>query len=178
MTHRQFSLNEQEVKQFQNLEDSTQKARELKRLQAVRMYGTGYAVDTIINLTGCSWRSLMDWCQSYRQSGLAGLKSKWQGDNALKLSREQRRELKEKLYQYRPEQVLAPEVRISQGEYWTISDLKIAVQQWYGVSYQSETSYRQLLHECDFSQQQSSHQYRSRPNQEVVADFEARLEKK
>ena len=178
MAQRQFSLSEQEISQFQRLEDSTQKARELKRLQAVRMYGTEYAVDTIKEITGCSWRSLMDWCRSYRQSGLDGLKSKWQGDNALKLSREQRREVEEKLHQYHPNQVLSPDVRISQGEFWTISDLKIAVQQWYGVSYQSETSYRHLLHECRFSQQKTANRYRSRPNQLVVADFEARLEKK
>ncbi len=178
MAKRQFSLSEQEVNQFQRLEDITQKARELKRLQAVRMYGTGYAVGEIKEITGCSWRSLMDWCRAYRQSGLDGLKLKWQGNNALKLSREQRREVKEKLHQYRPAQVLSPDVRISQGEFWTISDLKIVVQQWYSVSYQSETSYHRLLHECRFSQQQTSNQYRSRPNQRVVADFEARLEKK
>jgi transposase len=178
MAHRQFSLSEQEVNQFQGLEDTTQKARELRRLQAVRMYGTGYTVEQIKEITGCSWRSLMDWCRAYRQSGLDGLYSKWQGDNALKLSREQRREVKEKLHQYRPDQVLLPAVRISQGEFWTVSDLKIALQQWYGVSYQSETSYRRLLHECRFSQQQTANQYRSRPNQLVVADFEAQLEKK
>jgi transposase len=178
MAQRQFSLSEQEVNQFQGLEDTTQKARELRRLQAVRMYGTGYTVEQIKEITGCSWRSLMDWCRAYRQSGLDGLYSKWQGDNALKLSREQRREVKEKLHQYRPDQVLLPAVRISQGEFWTVSDLKIALQQWYGVSYQSETSYRRLLHECRFSQQQTANQYRSRPNQLVVADFEAQLEKK
>jgi transposase len=178
MTQRRFSLSEQEISQFQRLEDTTQKARELKRLQAVHMYGTGYAVDTIKEITGCSWRSLMDWCQAYRQSGLEGLKSKWQGGNALKLGREQRREVKEKLHQYQPNQVLSPDIRISQGEFWTISDLKIVVEQWYGVSYQSETSYRHLLHECRFSQQQTANQYRSRPNQPVVVDFEAELEKK
>ncbi len=178
MAQRQFSLSEQEINQFQRLEDSTQKARELKRLQAVRMYGTGYAVDKIKEITGCSWRSLMDWCRAYRQSGLEGLKSKWQGDNALKLSREQRREIKEKLDQYRPKQVLSPDVRISQGEFWTISDLKIVVQRWYGVTYQSETSYHNLLHECRFSQQKTANTYRSRPNQLAISDFEAELEKK
>ena len=178
MAHRQFSLSEQEINQFQRVEDTTQKARELKRLQAVRMYGTGYAVDEIKEITGCSWRSLMDWCRAYRQRGLTGLKSQWRGNNALKLSRQQRAEVKEKLHQYHPDQIVASEVRISQGEFWTISDLKIAVQQWYGVTYHSETSYRRLLQECRFSQQKPAKRYRSRPNPLVVADFEAELEKK
>jgi transposase len=178
MAKRQFTLTAEEITEFKCTEDRLQDARELKRVQAVRLYGTGQSVAAIRELTGCSWRGLMDWCQAYRQSGLAGLKSKWQGDNALKLSREQRRELKVKLHTYRPDQLLSPQVRISQGAFWTISDLKIVVERWYGVRYQSDTSYRRLLHECGFSQQQSTSHYRSRPNHQAVADFEAELEKK
>lgn len=178
MAKRQFTLTEEEIAEFKRSEDTLTNARELKRVQAVRLYGMGYPVAAISELTGCSWRALMDWCQAYRQTGLDGLKSKWQGDNARKLSREERAELKAKLHDYRPDQLLSPEVRISQGEFWTVSDLKIVVEQWYGVSYQSETSYRRLLHECRFSQQQTVAHYRSRPNDQVVADFEAELEKK
>jgi transposase len=178
MAKRQFTLTDEEITKFKRTEDRLQDARELKRVQVVRLYGTGHSVAAISELTGCSWRALMDWCQAYRQSGLDGLKSKWQGDNALKLSREQRTELKEKLHGYRPDQLLSPEVRISQGAFWTISDLTLVVERWYGVRYHSETSYRRLLHECGFSQQQSTTQYRSRPNDQVVADFEAELEKK
>lgn len=178
MAKRQFTLTEDEVAAFKRAEDTLQDARELKRLQAVRLYGTGHAVASIRETTGCSWRALMDWCRAYRQSGLAGLKSKWQGGNALKLSREQRAQLKAKLHGYRPDQLLSPEVRISQGQFWSVSDLQIVVEQWYGVRYQSVTSYHRLLHECGFSQQQSVAHYRSRPNERALADFEARLEKK
>jgi transposase len=178
MAKRQFTLTDEEITEFKRTEDRLQGARELKRVQAVRLYGTGHSVAAIRELTGCSWRALMDWCRAYRQSGLDGLESKWQGENALKLSREQRRELREKLHTYRPDQLLSAEVRIHQGQFWTVSDLKLMVEQWYGVSYHSETSYRRLLHECGFSQQQSTVHYRSRPNDQVVADFEAELEKK
>ena len=178
MAKRQFTLTEEEIKQFKRAEDSVQDARELKRVQAVRLYGTGYGVADIQALTGCSWRALMDWCRAYRQAGLVGLRSQWQGENALKLSREQRATIKEKLHHYRPDQLLAAEVRLSQGACWTISDLKLVVEQWYGVRYQSDTSYHRLLHECCFSQQQAAAHYRSRPNDQVVADFEAELEKK
>ncbi len=112
----------------------------MKRLQAVRLYGSGYALSEISHITGSSWRALMDGCQAYRECGLDGLKSKWQGDNALKLSRAQRTDLKQRLDQYRPDQVITPEVRISQGQFWTVSDLRIVVQRWYGVTYQCRDS--------------------------------------
>jgi transposase len=178
MAKRTFTLTEQEIKAFQGAEDKTQDVRELKRVQAVRLYGTGQSVDVIQTLVGGSWRALMDWCQAYRTRGLDGLQSHWQGENALKLTRAQRADLKTRLEHYRPDQVLPPDVRISQGAFWTVSDLKIMVHQWYGVTYQSDTSYRTLWHECRFSQQQTEPQDRSRPDDQVVSDFEAELEKK
>jgi transposase len=178
MAKRTFTLNEQEINAFQCAEDATQDVRELKRLQAVRLYGTGQSVEVIQTVVGCSWRALMDWCRAYREQGLDGLKSHWQGDNALKLTRDQRADLKRRLEQYQPGQVLPADIRVSQGEFWTVSDLQTIVYQWYGVTYQSDTSYRTLLHECGLSQQKTEPQYRSRPSQQVVADFEAALEKK
>ena len=111
----------------QNPEDATQDVRELKRLQAVRLYGTGQPVQVVQDLVGCSWRALMDWCRAYRVHGLAGLQSHWQGENALKLTRKQRVDLKVRLDQDRPDQVLIPEMRVSRGEFWTVSDLKTVV---------------------------------------------------
>ncbi len=111
-------------------------------------------------------------------AGVAGLKSKYKGDNAAKLSAKQRAEVKDRLARNRPDQVLPPEVRIDQGEFWTVSDLRIAIQRWYGVTWQSETSYRTLLKTCNFSQQRPESRYRSRASEQVIADFEAVLEKK
>src|SRR5438045_2537709 len=124
---RKFSLNEQEQAAFRQAEDRATDSRAVKRLAAVRLYGSGYAVDILQEATGCSWRSLMDWCQAYRKDGLEGLKSRWQGNNALKLSRDQRADLTGHLPRYRPNQILSPEVRLSQGQFWTVSDLKIVV---------------------------------------------------
>jgi transposase len=178
MAKRQFVLDEAEQNELRRAEGQTQDARELKRLQAVRLYGSGHAVSDIVELTGCSWRALMDWCAGYRANGVEGLKSKWQGDNALKLSRAQRADLKARLAAYRPDQVLEAEIRISQGQFWMVSDLRIVVERWYGVTYACRDSYVRLLHECHFSQQQTAPVYRSQPDQQTVADFEAGLEKK
>jgi transposase len=178
MAKREFELAKAEINELLRAERQTDDVRELKRLQAIRLYGEGHKTSEIEAIVGCSWRALMAWCRRYRKEGVKGLKSNWQGQNAAKLKGEQRAELKEKLKQYRPDQVIAPEIRTSQGRFWTVSDLKIVVTEWYGVSYQSETSYRSLLHQCRLSLQVPESRYRSRPDDWTVAEFEAKLEKK
>ena len=177
MAKRQFVLTEQERNELRRAESQTDKVADLRRLQAVRLYGEGKPVQEIRDVVGGSWRSLMVWCQRYRAEGVTGLASKYQGQNAAKLTRQQRRDLVEKLNQYRPDQVIPPEIRISQGQFWTLSDLKVMVQEWYGVTYQSDTSYRNLFHTSRFSLQKPESRYRHRPDDLTVADFEAEVEK-
>ena len=178
MANRRFQLSEQERQAFQEAERATRDAYELKRLQAVRLYGSGITSAQIRRLVGCAERSIRQWSQRYGQQGLAGLQSQWQGENALKLSRVQRADLKQRLQQMVPEQAISAEVRISQGQFWTVSDLQIVVQQWYGVQYMARESYQHLLAECGFRYQHTEKDYRSRPDAQTVADFEAELEKK
>jgi transposase len=178
MAKRQFQLTEQEQQAFREAERRTRDSYGLKRLQAVRLYGSGLATTEIQHLVGCAERTIRQWSQRYQQRGLVGLQSQWRGDNALKLDRQQRADLKTRLQQYRPDQVLTTEVRLSRGQFWTVSDLQIVVQQWYGVTYATLDSYRTLLRECSFSYQQTESVYRSRPDAATVADFEAALEKK
>jgi transposase len=178
MAKRQFQLTDKERRVFEQAEQQTRDAYELRRLQAVRLYGSGVATREIRQLVQCSDRRIREWTQRYQQAGVAGLQSHWQGENALKLSREQRTDLKQRLQQYRPDQVIAPDIRISRGQFWTISDLQIVVKSWYGVEYRTSDSYRTLLHECGLSYQRTEKVYRSRPDVQTVADFEAELEKK
>ena len=178
MAKRQFQLSEEEVKELRQAEQGTRDVRELKRLQAVRLYGMGTTQAEITHLTGCAERSVRKWSQRYGKHGIAGLKSQWRGENALKLSRDQRSDLKRRLNENRPDQVLPPDLRISRGAFWTISDLEMVVERWYGVSYRSRGAYRLLLLECGFSYQQAEAVYRSKPNEQTVSDFEAELEKK
>jgi transposase len=178
MATRKFILTKPESQELRQVEAQTKNVREMKRLQAVRMYGEGYPTKEIEDVVGCSWRALMEWCRSYRENGISGLMSKYDGQNAAKLTREQRANLKGRLRQYRPDQVIAADIRIEQGQFWTVSDLKIVVKQWYGVSYQSDNSYRNLLHQSGFSLRRPEGRYRSRPDDLTIADFEAELEKK
>jgi len=178
MAKRQLHLSETEVGQFQAREQQTRDVHELKRLQAVRLYGTGMALQTIMVLTGSGESSVRQWAMKYGSGGLAALQSQWRGENANKLNAEQRAELVSKLEQYTPDQMLPSSVRIERGQFWTLSDLEFVVAQWYGVHYQSQTSYRTLLHECGLSYQKVERVYRSQPSAEQVAEFEADLEKK
>jgi putative transposase len=178
MGKRQFQLTDEEQQAFEQAERQTRDAYELRRLQAVRLYGSGMPTPNIRQVLQCADRRIREWVQKYRQAGLAGLRSRWRGENALKLSREQRADLKQRLHQYRPDQVLSAEVRVSQGAFWTVSDLQIVVKTWYDVEYRTLDSYRTLLHECGLSYQRTEKVYRSRPHAQTMSDFEAELEKK
>ena len=178
MAKRQFELTDEERQAFEEAEQQTRDTYELRRLQAVRLYGSGVATADICGMVQCSDRRIREWTQKYQQSGLDGLKSHWQGENALKLSREQRADLKRRLHAYRPDQVIAPDVRVSQGTFWTVSDVRIVVKTWYEVEYRTDDSYRTLLHESGLSYQRTEKVYRSRPDEQTVADFASELEKK
>lgn len=177
MAKRQFHLTEEDIVAFRQAEGRTRDVRELKRLQAVRLYGTGESVDTIQKLVGCGPASPRQWAIEYQRGGLAALKSRWAVGNANKLSDEQRQDLFAKLEQYSPEQVIAPDVRVERGAFWTVSDLAIVVEQWYGVTYHSPNSYRSLLYASGLSYQKVEKVYRSQPGAVPLADFEAALEK-
>lgn len=132
MAKRKFKLTETEIAAFQQAEQQTRDVRELKRLQAVRLYGAGESVATIQRLTGCGPVSPCQWATEYGRGGWGALRTQWRGGNANKLTAEQRRDLFAKLEQYTPEQVIAANVRMERGVFWTVSDLQVVVEQWYG----------------------------------------------
>jgi transposase len=178
MATREFQLTEAQIRELWLTYDQTADPELQKRVQAVRMYGQGSAVKDIGRAVGCGERTLRRWCAKYRSGGMTALRPQWRGGNNAKLTAEQRAEVTEKLHRYRPDQILPPDVRLSQGAFWTVSDLRIALRRWYQVSWQSDNSYRSLLQEAGFSLQRSESQYRSRADAQRIADFEAELEKK
>ena len=178
MGKRQFQLTSVGIGELRQAEQRTRDVHELRRLQAVRLYGSGLASREIQAIVNCGERSIRDWAQQYQAGGVSALASRWQGGNANKLSQEQRADLKVRLQSYSPDQVLASAVRVSQGQYWTVSDLRLAIQAWYGVTYQKADTYQTLLHQCGFSYQRAARVYRSRPSAVDIAAFEAQLEKK
>ena len=178
MAKRHFQLTQQEIEQFRQAEQQTRDVHELKRLQAVRLYGTGMAIAHIKDIHHCGESSIREWVHKYQQQGLPSLRSQWSTQNASKLTSEQLADLRARLQQYCPDQLLPAEVRQSSGPFWTVSDLKLVVERWYGVTYQDAGSYRNLFKRCGFSYRRAEQVYKSRPREAEVAEFEAELEKK
>jgi transposase len=128
MAKRQFQLNVQAIEQFRQAEQQTRDVHELKRLQAVRLYGTGMTIKQIMDIHNCGASSIREWVQKYQQGGLSALRSNWSSQNASKLTREQQADLRTRLHTYGPDQLLPTEVRVSEGRFWTVSDLMIVVE--------------------------------------------------
>ena len=173
MATRKFQLSEEAIDELKQAEKATKKSSELRRMQVVRLYGSGQAMKQIVEVTRMGTRSILDCVARYREKGINALYEYQQKGNRTLLTDEQRRELAGRLHQYRP-----VDLNISQHEYWTVSDLVVAVERWYGVVYKHRDSYVRLLHRSGFTFQRSTKVYRHKPSATAVAEFEAQLEKK
>lgn len=178
MKHRQFNLSEEAIRDIEERERETREALELRRLQGVRMYGSGMSMTLIERVTGAARRTVADWVKAYQKMGIEGLKPGWKGGNHRKLSGEKRVELGQRLQQMTPRQALSGQTHLQTDTFWTVETVAAVIEQWYGVRYRSRESYRLVLIEAGFSFQQPEGIYRSRPSEVVIADFEAQAEKK
>ena len=177
MAKRRFKLNEKQTHELQRAYSQAKDGSTRTRLQAVRLYGLGYPVSEILEITGSNRTSLMEWCRKFRQSGAASLGEHRGGPASAKLKPGQVAEIQEKLRPYRPYDLFGPEAHTANGQHWTVEDLAAAVQRWYEVRWKSRTSYHQLFEHCGFSYQRTEKVYKSRRQGEVV-EFEAQVEKK
>ena len=177
MAKRKFILTEKEVNELKGAYQQSQDGQTKTRYQAVRLYGSGYPVSEIEEISGCSRVSLMEWCRSYRQAGIAGLVDQRQGGNRAKLKPVQIEQLQQQLEEYSPAQLLGAVNCYSDGQFWTVPDLAQLVKRDYKVEFKSATSYRSLFKRCNFSCQRPGSQYWSR-KELAVLDFEQQLEKK
>ena len=73
MAKRKFTLNNEQEKEVKAAYHQCQESGAKIRYQAVWLYGKGYQVKEIQQITGCSRPSLMEWCRAYRQNGVEGL---------------------------------------------------------------------------------------------------------
>lgn len=178
MAKRQFQLTNDELAAITEAERQTRDVHELRRLQAVRLYGTGAGQATIKTVVGCNERSVRKWAAQYRVSGVVGLRSHWRGGNANKLTAAQREELKLRLHQSAPHEVLALDAQTSRGQFWSAATLREALRLWYGLSWADDDSYRQLLRRCGLTPQRPQSQYRSRATAETVSAFEDTVKKR
>jgi transposase len=176
MAKRKFQLSEDQVREVIAAYSSCKDGPTRTRYQAVRLYGTGYPTKDVTQITGCSRITLMEWCRNYSAQGIAGLADKRVGGNAARLTHSQIYDLKTRLHTYTPAQLFGKSAATTDGQFWTVADLRRAIEQWYGVSYHSPSSYLRYFDICDFSYQRPDKVYKSR-SEAKVAEFEAQLEK-
>jgi transposase len=176
MAERHYRLTEAQVNELIVAYAQTTNGLTRTRLLAVRLYGTGYAVSEISEITRCSRTSLMEWCERYLEQGPGALADHRAGGNSRKLKPAQVAELKERLDQYSPRAVFGTHTATAEGRFWTVDDLQRAIQHWYGVNYQSRTSCLTLFARCGFSYQRPARVFKSRREVEV-ATFEETVEK-
>ena len=169
-------MTEEQLNELQCAYRTTKDGAERTRYQAVWLYGRGYPEAEIRQITGCSTTSLMEWSRDYRERGLDGLVDQRDGRNRAKLTREQTDELSDKLREYTPRDLFGTDTHTASGQHWTVEDLARAVQKWYGVNWQSRTSYHTLFACCAFTYQRTEKVYKSRRERDV-ADWEAHVEK-
>jgi transposase len=176
MARRRLQLSEEQTKELAMAYISCKDGPTRTRRQAVRLYGIGYPVEQIRDITGCSRTSLMEWWAAYRREGSTALVDQRQGGNRARLTPEQIQDLKDRLHTYSPTELFGPTAASSDGQFWTIPDLQRAMEQWYGLRYQSRSSYHRYFQLCGFSHQRPTRVYKSR-SETQVAEFEAQLEK-
>ena len=118
----------------------------------------------------------MEWCQKYRQHGVEGLTDHRGGQRRAKLNTEQLEDLGHKLALYRPRDRFGPDTHTASGQYWTVEDLARAIEGWYGIVWDSHSSYHRVFTRCGFRYQRTEKVYKSHRERDVV-DFEAYVEK-
>jgi transposase len=150
MRTRGLRLTEIEVAALKQAEQATKRPNELRWMQAVRLFGSGRAVEQVVEVTGLSERTIQRQAARFREAGVEGLRERRVGGNRALLTHEQRAEIAEKLHQYRP-----VDLKVSQHDYWRVSDLAVVVEQWYGVVYKAVDGYYDLLRLSGFSLQRS-----------------------
>jgi len=175
MAKRKFTLTPEQDNELKAAYSQCRNSLTKIRYQAVRLYGTGYQVEEIENISGCSGPSLMEWCRAYRQLGVAGLVDKRCGGNRAFLTPSELEQVQQQLETYTPHQLWGAEC-YGDGQFWTVPDLAKLLERDYGIRYKSASSYRQVFDRCDFSCQRPGIYYRSRRELSVL-EFEQQLEK-
>ena len=137
MKQRKFKLSPEAVVEFEKREHETREALELRRLQAVGLYGSGADMAVVQQISRASRRTIQRWVDRDEATGLDGLKAGWKGGNHRGLSAAQRTALKNQLQNQRPNQGLATGEEAREDRCWTVADIRELVEKHYGVHYRS-----------------------------------------
>ena len=153
MGKRKFQLTPEQINELQGAYQQCDDGATKIRYQAVRLYGSGYAAEEVIEITGCSRRRLLAWCRSYREYGVAGLIDRRAGGNSAKLRAVKWKQYKTNCTSIVPISCLVPMRTAAMANSGGCANWRCCWNETYGVVYQSKTSYRNLLKRCGLSRQ-------------------------
>lgn len=123
----------------------SQKALIRNRAQTLLSLNQGFSIYEISKFLLRSENTIRSWVKAYQKAGISSIFPHYRGDNAAKLTREQKGQLKAILFKP-PSDYGIP------SQFWDISSLKTYIKAEFGVEYESNESYRLifLLHNFSF----------------------------
>jgi len=145
LARRGFKLTLAEEQEIKHILEIAGSDAVYDRLRAVWEYSNGVSMASIQQRFGCSRSALLNWCRVYRQCGVEGLVSRCMGGNNARLSEAQLADLTRRLAQTTPGGAFGNGNGSSHAQQWKVKDLYRAVRLWYGVVYNSPSSYYRLL---------------------------------
>ena len=135
----------------QVIKDPSITKQEYIRVQAVLMKKKGFTVEQIMRANGNARVTVEGWITAFNQEGVGGLKTKPQTSHYIKLTEEQKIEIKTLMHGCTP-----TEYGYTQ-EFWSIPILKDFIKTKFKVMYKSEKSYQDLFAFCGFSYQKAEY---------------------
>lgn len=173
MDTRHFKLTKEAERELEQAEMNCRDVKERRRIQAVRLFGSGEALTTLVKVVQASERTIRRWAKRYDERGLAGLGQPPTAGNHRKLTRTERALVVQTLREASP-----VSVRVSERTQWSVTDVRELVKMRHKVVYVGAASYHALLHEAGLSYQHVAKVYRHQPNAVVISDWQADAEKK
>lgn len=173
MDIRHFKLSQKQERELEHAERECTDVEERRRMQMVRLYGTGETLAVIKKVVQASERTITRWVERYRAAGMTGLARPNTPGNHRILSVEQRHNVLTTLGEQTP-----LSTGVSDHEQWSVPDAAALVRVRFGLEYAAPSGYRALLHEAGLSFQKVAKVYRHRPSQTAIADWQADTEKK
>ncbi len=173
MDTRHLNLSDDARRALEQAELVSKDVEERRHLQAVRLFGTGEALATIVRVVQASERTIGRWVKRYREEGLAGLARRAQPGNHRRLSQAEWNAVVTVVKDATP-----TGLGLSERQYWTVSDVARLVKDRYGVTYVGRSRYHAMLHAAGLSYQRATKVYRHQPNAATISDWEADAEKK
>ena len=162
-------LTPTQIQQLHNLIQTSKKADEVKRAQAIFMLDQEVDLTAITTLTGYQRRQVYLLRQQYLKEGIESLTDRRKGKPKELLTKSQRERIMATIKNTSPRNLgyLA--------DFWTTGLLGEYIEHQYNVKYKSKTSYQLIFKKSDFSYHKPGRVYQLQ-NQEEVKKFRQQAE--